>query len=1830
VSTLIPSKSSLCAVLLLLALATHCEAVLTIEGATAQLANTDDFLLEAVAGREAVNASLAVQLFNPAATGDDAIEVESTFSLVEYASGLPVSLQTVPVGTTVVVTNTFTLEHGARLTLPMPAALRPAAALDSALSYRVVISARSREVGGAVWSAATVYTGAWRKWVHFTNTVADDASLNVKAYTGEALATDRQILKSVAGQETFTAAVPVVLHRYDIESLPQAAAQVPVTFQLKLVQDGTLTEVPLAVPTLTVQRSLLARQAGPPGTPLTDAWTQTLNFAPAAGGVVLPTVNYWLEVTVSAAEPDLTPIPAVPAVVTTAKNRFLVLSGALSFGGVQTIFTALGNDPSPPMLLSGGIYSTQLAVTQGTAQAAPNRRYGDGTLLDVTYDPASGNAVVTGGTQNLTTTESDIIVINTVRFVRGVIRMDFSGALLESGGILFPAGFGVSTAQHSRRHQAGLTLLQEPLDSGLWPLLGTKVFTPPSGQFYYAFGDRLPLRFRTSAIIWKMNAGTLEFTQEAAGASAAPELTRQAQEVALAGLAALPGAQNAEARASNDAFLKNITNQPKVTVSVGASGQALMTVSLNLGPGQMQTHFPQGVTLSWTDGVFHIEQNAVQPQSFLTAQSPVTISYKRDCDVGCGTLAGDGQFVFTPTNWQWKFTADGGVKADGSMLAERLRWGTTQLSGGGSPPEGGSAYAMQTSQWSAGSFHVPGSWLSGEAAPGQRPEALLLSGVLADGSFERPNSTGYSDGLGDYTGLNLRVGTPGAKTGRSVLAGITTADYDLKARSKYYVRASGVTGIHEAVALTPSTLFLYDFEVNFDGLRLAYRDGINVDSETGGSIHVDSPVTPLAGFDLAFKHMLFKCQGQPSRLQLATEGEVKTLAYWGTNIVPISAEFAQPIPAVGCAGVDDGFLLLSVSTSFPSVTTQKLHATLGFMANGNLVTKANPLSAGLEVDGRFTLPPNLEVLGAGGVPWQVTVVGSAYLNNPAPGDYGVPPLTPPGFARPAQGFLTFPATMNLPWFQDAKVQFHVSAGAGANANSVMHIMGGWPADPKKGHGKGWQENGQSYFTDKHFDRDNVGFDTQLDGTATAVTVDTYRDPPQGTENPAFLGDPYRPRAEKLWLDVVNFDFPLKWETVKRRFSSQEQRADLIVIGQVHRQVKSLTPSTTELTFGAQLAIPRINTQNLVGEVTEGLTGALANGIADAATAALPPTLLNDLMGGMGKLDQLLSERYDEVLSGPLAAEVDAMSSNIINSDPSQIPGLKTELKSRLSSMQAPVAGAVSSRLGQGMSGVGAVRSMLSTSGGKEFNLVRELVKALLQGNAGAAAVADTALAQLLPQISDDLVQADETLDRALQAMNTAQGRLGNQVFAVFQETKPALDAAGDAAIDDITLEMQKPGWGLLSVSAQQARLRRLVQERVIGSTMVPKLQLIVRQHVQDANELFRAALDDVLGQVNHLVRGVIKQAGTTLGNEIRNEAVGKLGEAGGGSEAKGKLAAIDIEGYAQINDESLRVLDINGKFEFNVPDSLSLQAHMRYQEYNTDTPEAGCRTTRGEKAATIEINAKAECNWVGAAQRTVVFIGSKFTLLNSAPVGFDGTFGFEGSVTLGPVAVKKITLTAGFGSLGSVDSTWAYLGGFGRGEYGGHEAAAGIFLGRTCDLTVLKMVDPFVEVSLSKAGWEPGNPVTGVYFYGEAWFPLNEVFGIPSTCLLTLKAGGGSGFFGFVSKANVSGQPTDRLFVGCKQAYGVEGTVLCALEARGTITLLGSVAINLPDFLTATETPKSIFEQVADPDIILGGSYIIRGDADFSLTFGYCPACMELSKHLGVTWKLPKSLSFDF
>jgi hypothetical protein len=1794
-------------------------AMLTVQAAAVDATNPSNFLLAAEAAngdpahdRESVNARFQVQLINANAVFPDEIEVEATFSLADQTTGLPVVLTSG--GTSITQTQLFSLAAQQQQIEVMDAALEPAAMLDPEVNHRVVASVRYRSNSG-VWSAPVIYNGTWRKWVHFINTTADDDSLNVKPVAGTLSVTDSQILKSVAGEEAFKATLGMKLYRYDIDSAPQPAVDVTVRFDLILYDIVTLAEVPLEHPSIIVTRPMVAMSENSPPDPVTDLWTQEISFAPAAGEVLDPTAAYALKVTVNALEPDTTPVPSVPPVKEAASGRFLVLSGKLWFGGVETIFTQLANDPSLPMILTPpDVYSTQLAVAEGSAPAAPGRRFGNGAPLDVNYDPVSGDATVAAGAQQLETTASDIVTLGGLRVVRGVIRLDATGSLLESGGVIFPAGFGISTSQNSLRHQPGLDLGQVALNNDFTIPFASKPVNAPAGQYFYAFCDRLPLRFRTSVITWNVNAGTFEFFQTATSDPADPAepvLTRSFQEQELAALAPLLADSDAANRPGNDAFLKNITSTTPVTIATGAQGEAVLTVQFDLGPGQMQTHFPQGVAVSWTSGRFTLDQNVITGPNYLETGAPLTVSYRRDCNVaGCGGVSGPGQMVFAPTDDRLYITPDGGLRAEGGITPERLRWGTTELLGGGSPPEGGYPYAHQTSQWQAGAFHAPGFWLAGTVAmpvsDPQRPQSLLFSGVMGDGSYERPLTQGYRDGFADYAGLNLRVLTAGSKTGRSVLAGTSTPDYDLNARSKYYIRAGGVTGIHEAQAF-PSNLVMYDFPVVFDGLRLAFRDGENVESKTGGAIHVKSPVEPLPGFDLDFKEMKFLCRGQPGKMKLATEGEAKSLAYWGTDFTPLSMEFFQPTLSGGCMSVTTGFLRVGAQTRFPSITPQKLHATLGFKgANGNLITKADQL----DVDSRFTLPPNIQVLGAGGVPWEITITGSAYLNNPAP-------LAAANYSRPDNGFLTFPATINVPWFEDIKVQFHVSASSSATTASIFHVMGGWPANPADPNVHGWQEGGQTYFTDKFFDGDHVAFPTGPAG----MTVATYRSP---------ASEPYNPRAQKRWLGVVDFDFPLEWEPTQRRFrTSQAEIDELLVLGNVHRQLRSLTPSTAELTFGLELDIPRVNTAALTAAVKEGVS----NTVADALTSALTQGLRDEIGSGISSLDALLSERVNEVWDLPLNNAADPLADAVLAG--ASTASQRATLLNSLAGLNLDQE--ISSRMQSGRSAVSGALAIVGTSGGRPN--VGALVKRLLQGSSisevaslGEAAV-DSALAEVLPQIEPDLQQAQEALARAHAALESAEAKVLTQVAAVIPQNQTALENAADLALMDINTLVSRNEWQMLDATGKRDRIRRLLSERVMASSAVPQFQYIVRQHVQDTNDVFRSALDDVFGQVNQVMRAIIKRevAANVLGNDVISPAVGQMGPESGGN---GKLAAINIEGYAQINDESLRVLDINGRFEFNVPDSLQVQAHLRIMEVDANTPRSGCRVAEGTTASIVTVTARAQCDWISTAGTTLE-VGARFSLINGDPMGFDGYFAFSGEVSVGPVTVREMRLMAGFGTNGApVDpKVWAYIGGKARGLYGGYESAVGVFLGRTCDIEVLKMVDPFIGQALTASRVNPLEPITGVYLYGEAWFPLNEVFGIPSTCLLTLKAGAGSGFFAFIGKRE--GSETDAVFIGCKQLYGVEGTVLCALRARGTMSVLGALAVNIPDLPIIGSPPEDgvvgLAKNIANS--LLGGTYVLRGEGELELRFGYCPLCVDVGRRIGLRWTMspPKAtLGIDF
>lgn len=1629
--------------------------------------------------------------------------------------------------------------------------------------------------------------------------------------------TRRQVLRSAAGAESFEAAVDLTLFRYDPDLAPEALALIPVVLEWRLVDPAGGGDVALAESSSRRTQELPASMDTGGGVfgPVSVAWTETISFAPAAGAVVDPLAEYEFEVSALFEEPDGTRVPSISGALRTLPERYLVLSGRLRFGAVESTYGETANDPSAVMVWDGDRYRTELGVRGGTVPAAPSRRYGDGTPLEVAYDPATGDADVVRGSQALFTDETDLVVVGGVRVVRGPMTLDADGARLESGGVLLPAGFGISTSQRSLRHRPALEF--EPMrlaDDLSLPFLRTE-FRPAPGQYFYPVCDRLPLRFRTDLVVWELESGSFTFVQVPTADPAdpaGPMLTRRFQEEDLRALAPWLDDPATAERPSNDGYLAHVRPDAKVIVGVGSAGEASLSVDLEFEAGWLVSHFPLGVRLAWVGGRMRLERNEVLAGSYLEVPDPITVRYRRDCPGGCGPSSGDGEMIFAAGGaGVYELTRDGGWRAEGRILPERLRWGATELEGGVSPPEGGMPFAHQTSQWSEGAFHAVGGWMAGGEAGALsaelRPQGVLLSGVLAGGGYERPGEAGYREGLGDYAGLNLRVGVA-AMSGRSVLAGISTPDYPLKPRCKYYVRASGVTGIHEAVAIQPSRLRMYGFEVSLDGFRLAFRDGQNVESKTGGSIDVPSPVDP-PGFELAFKELLFLCRGQPSRMGLANEGETKSLTYWRTDIIPMSLEFAQPLNGA-CPSVASGFLKVGVETRFPSVTPQKLHATLGFMANGNLVSRANPLSAGLDLDSRFSLPPHLELVGAGGVPWPVTVVGKAYLNNPIPGhpnpDGSSQPYhpIPADFVRPTQGFLTFPATLDVPWFEDLKVQLQVSASSLADDSSQIHVVDG----------ESWRDAGRTYFSNKFHDPDHHGFPaSERDSAGRRMTVDEYRNP----ETPE-----YNPRARRRWLGVVDFDFPLRWEGTQRRFRSDTQTADLVVLGGVQRRVRSLSPSAAEIAFGVELAVPRINAQSLARTVREGIQDA----VAEALTAALTAELRERLGAGLGQLDALLAERPGAVFTESLGTVLDPITDALFAG--AAPASLQTALQTVLGSL--PDAGldqAIRMRLEAGAAAIDAVQALMVRDQPSAVlpRLIRELVRR--SGVPGAsdlgASAIDAALGEALPRIEADLAQASAVLTRVHAAMlrrAETSSTLAGQIRAAFAGTSPALAQAARGALEDVGRAMTGHAWAVASERERREMVRRWVTERFLACETVPKVQYLLRQQVQDLNESFRAALDDVFGQANHLVREVVRIAVrngsaelAALVGESRNSAVGEMGPSSGGS---GKLAALNLEGYAQINDESLRLLQINGRFEFNVPDALRVQAHLRIQEYDANTPPSGCRPA-GVAAAVVQIDARAECEWIGSAG-TVVEVGAKFSLQDGRPIGFDGYFGLLGEIRLGPVVVNEARLMAGFGGFvgpGGERNHWGYVGAKVRGRFNAYEAGVGMFLGRTCDAAVIRMIDPDVGTVLEKAVGRDSGPMTGVYFYGEAWIPINEVFGIPSTCLFTVRATAGAGFFGFIHD---NGAAT----IGCKQKYGADGRLLCLLGISGEMRIIGALTTaGQPTPATGAGGDAGLFRRADQPDTSQG-SFVLFGAGEFAAELGICPFCLELSKSVGLIWTI--------
>lgn len=147
---------------------------------------------------------------------------------------------------------------------------------------------------------------------------------------------------------------------------------------------------------------------------------------------------------------------------------------------------------------------------------------------------------------------------------------------------------------------------------------------------------------------------------------------------------------------------------------------------------------------------------------------------------------------------------------------------------------------------------------------------------------------------------------------------------------------------------------------------------------------------------------------------------------------------------------------------------------------------------------------------------------------------------------------------------------------------------------------------------------------------------------------------------------------------------------------------------------------------------------------------------------------------------------------------------------------------------------------------------------------------------------------------------------------------------------------------------------------------------------------------------------------------------------------------------------------------------------------------------------------------------------------SGVPVGFAGSMGLEGEVGIDNLKVTKAAFGFGFGA----GDGYLYGKAAGKMDIGAIKAAAEgrFFVGRTCDLGILQAVDPLVLEVLGQtaigASVNATEPVYGSYGYGEGSFSVLSLIGIPPTCMLDLRAGGGMGAFGF-DRADLLETPPD-------------------------------------------------------------------------------------------------------
>ncbi len=1442
----------------------------------------------------------------------------------------------------------------------------------------------------------------------------------------------------------------------------------------------------------------------------------------------------------------------------------LYFNRELYFGPLLTYFTNIDGPPMITNTVPGSHLDCLIPVSAGAGRipGAPGHTYGDGSYIAVSLFPDGTAYAKSGQVVNVTGPVSDIGSVSGVTFRRSGVTLSSTGAACAMT-VNYPIGFTTGFPSSAFRWTvSAFPLANVALNQDLNPQSNT--LTYPFAV--YGVQENLPVWFSVPAIQWVVNSGQFVMNPTAA------IFVRQLEDDLLTANQSLLAKPNSSRRVSNDAYYRNATVQAgsSLIVTADASGLAQVSAQLALDPLELRPHFPYSGNADGREiqtaagGLLIISNGVISSNSFLPVSQPVPLTYERDCgDTNCSSsLTGPATLPFTPNGGQLGFNGDGGLVAYGTVPPTNLTWGYV----------GGADYAQEAYSIQDGAYEMAGTFLPGGQTTLDSTElaAVLLFSGFGDGTnatyLERPGDDNYTSGFANYAGLNFRA----PSTGASYLADKNTGPYPLTARSKYYARFAGVSGIHESASF-PTSLTLYGYDFTFTTYRLSFLDSDVDESRTDGSIAF--PQQP-AGFQQEFQDMMFSCRGDLESADLPSTSGVKHLNYWNVDFTPQSIEF-HPGTNDTC-GTSKRWLVLGVETTLPFIP-QKLHASLGFQPDGNLVTAADGVAG---TDSRFPVPAQLSLQGPGGDIYPLSTASDGYFNNWATS--GAPP----------DGFYNLAGRLRVPFFEDIKVHLHIMP-TGSNTAQIS-IMGGWPDADSTAQDLGWSVNTSNYFNTAVFDQKAAGFPA-----GQGVTIANYENSPNTQ---------YRPRAQRDWIEVATFDYPLQWNPALREFAGFEDVPVDLPIIDVNSRLKEISPGKVDFDFDqdVSLQLPCIKSLDFLNDAVNEIDGPL-NSVSNAVRSAINTAFST---AGFNELQQTLREDpttfFQPVLGNALSPVVDKLYNKLSafpQSDKTAFlsnvvyqvnnAGLTAALISLngATGQANTVIGQVDKTVTDAQNDLGVLLKILAKDSNGDRHVVSAVIQQLTSDEGPALGFVtslaggevDSLVSGLDPTLDDIQSQLQDLSNQVSQVQTSLTSASGDFNMALGQSLTDAtgasqfVQAAGINLSNRLASAITPAGdYFTANPSAAKQAIQTELMNAFLSSQLPTDYQQTLKQFLFDDNAVLDQLMDTLFDQINDAIRDGLSDLITDAGDSTLQAVKGL---------ASGSFLTAKIRGTPTFNGDSLRKIHLDSTVQVNVPTSMNFDAYMEILELDSQSVPVDC-IPAGAPAAEVTIGANnVKLDWASinpTGTPLTLSVAAKWTLQSGNVIGLGGDFDIKGEIGFDGCSVNEIGAALAFGEeenyfAAKVAGTVNILG-------VPVDVQAGVFVGKACSLGPILFIDPEATNVLSL----PPNEFAGIYLEFGAGLSLSQILFGESDCFLDLGVN--------VSYAVYYDQTSSEEQIGTRQTFGMDASLLCLISGNVTLTMFG----------TATHSSSGF-------DLEVGG------DAQLCGSIGPCPFCITGCKDITVT-----------